>query len=313
MLTDFHPAYGSCSLAARAGKGSPKILGKMLYRMGTKSAHLAYILPYSAAGAGALSLLLDEMAHMAGHWGACNILAELEEEHPAFESIRRAGYVVYAWQRVWRFLPSAPAAEDGDPQGRKKGNPWRPATSADEVAIRNLYHNLVPPLVQGAESSPGQRLPGLVYRQDGELLGYIEANYGPHGIFLNPLLHPSIDDAFGLLNSLRRSLSPLLNRPVYLAVRSYQAWLEIFLQQMDTEVSHRHGLLVKHLATLQRVTVNARLGVREGVTTEPSAHLVRNIHRSNCSVVAEKVPEFEVFAGAKHPQTPQIRDTSHYS
>jgi hypothetical protein len=116
-----------------------------------------------------------------------------------------------------------------------------------------------------------------VFRQDGELLGYIEANYGPHGIFLNPLLHPSIDDAFGLLNSLRWSLSPLFNRPVYLAVRSYQAWLEIFLQQMDTEVSPRHGLLVKHLAALQRVTANARLGVMENVTREPSAPMARNI------------------------------------
>jgi hypothetical protein len=280
MLTDFHPAYGSCSLAARAGKSGPKILGKMLYRMGAKSAHLTYILPYSAAGALALNYLLEEMAHTAGHWGACNILAELEEDHPAFEPIRRAGYVVYAWQRVWRFLPASggpPAGDDGSLEARKKASAWRPATSADEVAIRNLYHNLVPPLVQGAESSPGQHLPGLVFRQDGELLGYIEANYGPHGIFLNPLLHPSIDDAFGLLNSLRWSLSPLFNRPVYLAVRSYQAWLEIFLQQMDTEVSPRHGLLVKHLAALQRVTANARLGVMENVTREPSAPMARNI------------------------------------
>jgi hypothetical protein len=286
-MTDFHPAYGSCNLVARAGKGSPKLIGKMLYRMGARSARLTYILPYSAAGSPALNLLLEQMARMAGQWGACNILAELDEDHVAFDPLRRAGFIVYAWQKVWRFLPQlneqspTDGAHGSDRSGRgKKNSLWRPATSSDEVAIRNLYHNLVPPLVQGAESSPGQRLPGMVYRQDGELLGYIEANYGPRGIFLNPLIHPSVDDADELLNSLRHSLSPLFNRPVYLAVRSYQAWLETFLQQMDAEVSPRQGLLVKHLVTLQHVpvTANARLSVIENVTAETSAPMVRNIH-----------------------------------
>jgi hypothetical protein len=95
-------------------------------------------------------------------------------------------------------------------------------------------------------------LTGLVYEQTGELLAYIEPTYGPRGIYLQPLIHPAVDDVLRLVRSFLSGLSFHLGRPVYLSIRSYQAWLENALSELDVEVSERQALMVKHLVVQQR-------------------------------------------------------------
>ncbi|HEX7975529.1 MAG TPA: hypothetical protein VF498_14060, partial [Anaerolineales bacterium] len=203
--------------------------------------------------------------------GAYHLLAELEERHPAFEGLRRSGFSVYGWQRVWQF-PSPV-----EPRGNELAM-WRPARSVDEVAVRSLYQSLVPPLVQAAEPLSEHVSKGLLYRQGDEPIAYVEGVYGPRGIYLYPIIHPGVENVSELLADLLHNLPLRLGRPVYLSVRSYQAWLETSLQQLDGQFAPRQALMVKHLVKAQRVEAfSSRLAALENPQAEPSASIVPTI------------------------------------
>ena len=231
-----------------AGGGNPPLIGQMVYTPGKRAARIVYILPQSGMAAGPLPALLDTLAWEAGNRGAHSLLADLEENHPAFEEMRRSGFGVYAWQRVWR-LKKAPQS------GGDAGAMWRSAGDLDRIAIGSLYQSLVPPLVQSAEPLTDLALQGYISQQGGELQAYIEVIYGPRGIYLLPLIHPAAADAYALLRSFLAHMTLQMGRPVYLAVRSHQAWLEDFLAEMGAETGERRALMVRHLVAQQRQAV----------------------------------------------------------
>ncbi len=250
VLGQLHPARGTYTGVCLAN-GQPALMGQVSYVMGNRSARLTFLAPESTPPAAGFTGLLEGLAWQAGEMGAFSLLGEVDEQSPTFESIRRAGFSVYAWQRIWRLLlPSESSA---------KPNGWQPASSLDEQPVRNLFQMLVPPLVQSAEPLSNRKLNGLIYRQNGDLMAYVECVYGPRGIYLTPLIHPDIQDGLSLLRGLMPALAPRLGRPIYLAVRSYQAWLENVLAEIPAEAAPRQALLVKHLTSMQRVPLNARL------------------------------------------------------
>jgi hypothetical protein len=87
------------------------------------------------------------------------------------------------------------------------------------------------------------------------VLAFVEGIYGPRGIYLLPLFHPTVENVDMLISDLLLHLSPLMGRPVYLAVRSYQSWIENALESLQTQAGERQALLVKHLAHTARVCV----------------------------------------------------------
>jgi hypothetical protein len=270
-LSLLHPARGFFTGVTPAGKENLPLLGQVIYYLGGRSARLSFIAPGSVCDSPNLPGLLEGLARQAGEWGAYHVLGELEEVCPAFESMRLAGFSVYAWQHVWR-LPSAGGTNDGSQ------NHWQPVREEDEWSIRNLFQNLVPPLAQSAEPLTIHRPSSLIYRQDGEIMAYVEGVFGPRGIYLTPLIHPDIEDEVSLLKSLPGALGPLLGRPVYLAVRSYQAWLENTLADLDAKSSPRQALMVKHLTLAQRALLSARLVQIEGRQAEPAKSVAQNMN-----------------------------------
>jgi len=156
-------------------------------------------------------------------------------------------------------------------------NLWRPISAMDEIAVRNLYQNLVPPLVQSAEPLVSHHVRRMAYWQNNEIMGYVNWTQGPLGLVVRPLVHPDLTEYGALVRSLMSSL-PRLGRPVYLTVRSYQSWLENALADLPAEVSPRHALLVKHLATLQRMPVGARLGVDPLSPEVPTASILNHFY-----------------------------------
>ena len=266
-LAQLHPARGSYTGVATAENGGQNLIGQILYTAGNPSARLSFFAPVAAASSPLLTGLLEGLAWQAGDWGAFHLVGEIDELSPAFEALRKSGFTVYAWQRIWKLQP-LPSDNGKEPPS------WHAVSSVDEFAIRNLYQNLVPPLVQSAEPLPSQRLRGLVYWQNDEIMAYVNWVEGPRGLFVHPIIHPDLTNYGDLLCSLVQSL-PRMGRPVYLAVRSYQSWLENALTDLPAEASPRHALLVKHLATLQRVPLNARLGVDTRSSEVPTASMVR--------------------------------------
>jgi len=92
---------------------------------------------------------------------------------------------------------------------------------------------------------------------------------GVYGIVLAPLIHPEATDVSAKLISLISNLPDRRNRPVYVCVRSYQAWLEPVLADLGAQGADRQAVMVKHLARLVREeqTVPA---VPSGARVQPS-------------------------------------------
>jgi hypothetical protein len=88
---------------------------------------------------------------------------------------------------------------------------------------------------------------GLVYKEDGEMVAYVHLAYGPTGILAQPFIHTGTDHAERLLRSLHGTVPNIRSRPVYLVVRSHQAWLAPFLDELGYTSSPRQAVMVKRL------------------------------------------------------------------
>lgn len=276
FLTRLHPSLDVYTAVCYPGNGKPALIGQMRYATGQRSARIVFLMPEESLTESYLVELLDMMAFRAGSYGAFHLLAEINEDSSALDGMRRCGFSVYAWQRVWQ-IKSIPENH------HNHSDIWHSAESVNENAIRNLYHVLVPPLAQAAEPlifrrafTPG-RLQGWVYQQDDEILAYVEGVYGPHGIYLQPLIHPAVENVSQVMSALITQQPKILNRPVFIAIRSYQAWLETVLRDLECQVGPRQALVVKHLIAQQRLSVSTSMhSVLEKYTTEPTVPLVQN-------------------------------------
>lgn len=274
LLARLNPALGSYT-AIYTASGEIPLIGQMQYTAGERSARIRFLMPEDGLTQSGLAPLLEQLCIQAGSWGAFHLLGEAEENSCAMDGMRRSGFSVYAWQRIWKFQPVSP-------NGKPPSNLWSPATSIDDFAIRSLYQSIVPPLVQSAEPLSTQRLMGCVYRQEGEILAYVEGIHGPEGIYLQPLIHPAVENVSQVLASLLAYQHNPLGRPIYLAVRSYQAWLETVVRDLECQVGPRQALMVRHLVLQQRALVqSARHSVLEKYTAEPTVPLVHNSTTSN--------------------------------
>lgn len=267
LLARLNPSLGSYTCITSNGK--PPLIGHVQYTAGSRSARLIFLMPEDGLAQPELVHLVERLATQAGEWGAFHLLAEVEENSCALEGLRRSGFLVYAWQRIWQF--SAAAANS-----KHDRSLWQPAASIDEIGIRSLYQSLVPPLVQSAEPLTTRRLSGWVYRQDGEILAYVEGIYGSHGIYLLPLIHPAVENVSQVLTNLLAHQQNWFGRPIYMTIRSYQAWLETVVRDLECQIGPRQALMVKHLVLHQRAFQSNRHSVLEKYATETTAPMVQN-------------------------------------
>ncbi|NMB90688.1 MAG: hypothetical protein GYA17_20200 [Chloroflexi bacterium] len=271
VLANLHPHYGSY-LGVAGGRERARWIGQLRHMMGERSARVSFLMPTRDPQSTAALDLIEGLVCQAGDWGAYHVLADVEERSPVFEFFRRAGFSVYARQQIYRLILPGKDDQKRLPKG------WTFARQGDEAAIRLLYQSLVPPLVQSAESFSSQRLQGLVFRYQDDVQGYVDIVAGPRGIFLQPLIHPSLEDAAPVIYNLVWNLFPLLGRPVYIAVRSYQAWLHDILEKMPAQPGPKQTLMVKHLANTQRaLNLNSHLAVVEKHQIEPTVPMVQNL------------------------------------
>jgi hypothetical protein len=133
------------------------VIGQTMHTSGEQCAHLTFLTPEAALELSHLSPLLEYISVQAIERGAFRILAEANEDSQAFESLRQAGFAIYARQRVWCIAENIP--------GDFTPGAWHPAADRDLIPVRSLYNNLIPGLVQQAEPFPAERLRGVVYRQ----------------------------------------------------------------------------------------------------------------------------------------------------
>lgn len=233
------------------------VLGGIIHDRDETFAKLLYLAPSSQLGHPDLPALIENLVAQAGGWGAFHVLAEVDEISDAFVPLRRSGFSVYAWQRMWDV---SQITESG------AGVEWTRVKSVHMHSIQNLYHQIVPPLLQPVEPSPNNAIGWLC--NEG-MKCYVGVTYGVYGIVLSPLIHPEATDVSAKLAALIATLPDRKNRPVYMCVRSYQAWLEPVLADLGAHGADRQAVMVKHLARLVKEgqTVPA---VPSGVSIQPS-------------------------------------------
>ncbi len=225
----------------------PPLVGGVIHTHGETFARLLYAAPHSALASPALIELIEHLAEEAGKWGAFHITAEVDEGNYVYHALRQAGFSVYAWQRVWDLSNLTP--------DHALTAHWRPATSLQLSAMQSLHHQIVPALMHPFEPPP-KHVSGLTC-QDENARGFIKVIAGYYGIVLMPFIHPESHQVDKKLAAVLNALPRRRGRPVYLCVRSYQAWLEPVLQDLGATASKRQAVMVKHLARL----------VKEGQTT----------------------------------------------
>ncbi|RPJ23856.1 MAG: hypothetical protein EHM33_19665 [Chloroflexi bacterium] len=233
------------------------VLGGIIHSRDDMFAKLLFLAPSSQLDHPDLPELIDNLSAQAGAWGAFHVLAEVDETSAAFIALRKAGFSVYAWQRMWDV---SNIAETGSSFN------WMRVKSVDVPSIQNLYYQIVPPLLQPVEPQPKSAL-GWMCNEGVKC--YISAMQGVYGIVLSPLIHPEATDVSTKLASLISNLPDRRNRPVYLCVRSYQAWLEPVLADLGARGADRQAVMVKHLARLVKEGQTATT-VPTGVSVQPS-------------------------------------------
>ena len=263
LLDVLTPGRSTHTLVARPLlPGDPAAVGQIAHDLGDSVARLGFIGP-TAQVDGAVGLrLLDALSQEAGMRGAHNLIAEVDEDQPAFECLRRAGFAVYARQQIWRWegTPSPEQAYD---------DVWRSEVPGDGEAIAWLVANLVPGLVLQVEAAPGRSRRGLLHWAEGELRAYLDLERGPRGVWAQPTIHPAVEAIDMLLAAfLRRSAES--DRPVYLCLRSYQSWMVGALVRLGFERVADQAVMVRRLAATVRRAVPAPLPALNGRRVEPT-------------------------------------------
>lgn len=280
------PAMGVFTCVA-SGDGSGRLIGQFIHLIGSPFSYITFFSPVTRLDGPNVSALVEYMLAQLGERGALRLLADVDEHAVAFEALRLQGFAIYTRQRIWQL--AGPAA-DGKPSavilpadtpeplpGNGKHGPpaWRSAVSQDEIPIRVLYNNLVPGLVQQIEPFATQRPKGMVYYEQGDLLAYVELRYGHRGIWAHPFVHPDANDLAGKFIALLKKIPNRRSRPVYICIRSYQAWLEAAIEDLGAEAGPRQAVMAKQLVAPYKVRSTFAIPALEGGQPEVTAPVAR--------------------------------------
>lgn len=275
-----------------SSNGGQPLVGQVHHEAETSVAYCRFVAPVDGLQSAALSQLVEHMLKCVGERGAQSLVIEVEEGSQAFTVLRKAGFTIYARQRVWR-LDKAP----NTPQGNSL---WRPMLSRDQLAMQLLRNRLLPGEVQQIETDVDKPKDGYVYYRDGELLAFAEVKRGRHGIWLQPFVDLNAEPFDEILFDLLAKLRPRLSRPLYICLRSYQNWLEGALIDLEAQPGPRQAVLVRRTVVPLRVEEARRVPV-----TEPRAEPTASIR-----VATRRTPrklEWTILEGKSYDQTPNYR------
>lgn len=272
LLSFLAPGMGIFTAVSLAeNRHDPNLVGQIIHVLGSSFAHLTFVTPGDALDSPALLPLIEYLIAAAGQRGAFRLLADVDERMTIFEVLRRSSFAIYSRQRIWQLTQRIPERPSADRNQRR----WRAAFRRDALAIQTLYNNLAPGLVQQIEPFVADQRPrGMVYRQGDDLLAYVELRYGGRGVWVQPYVHPDVQDASELFADLLHGLTARGSRPVYICVRSYQSWLEPFIEELGAEAGPRQAVMVKHLTSLQKAARSYVMPALESGQTEVTASLV---------------------------------------
>lgn len=266
LLHAVTPGRGDCTLVApHPTEPALTAIAQARHHPRAPIARLTFLGPAASIDEDNGFRLLEAIASAIGKRGGHHLLAEVNEDAQAFESLRRAGFAVYARQRIWQ-LP----AQSGSPAEPADGA-WRDERAEDRLAIHRLYLNVVPGLVQQVEPPPGGPPAGLVHRQQGEMQAFLDLAAGPRGGWIQPYVHPAAEGHEALLAESFRRLAGRQKRPLYICIRSYQGWMNAALERLGLARCADQAVMVKRMTAPVRQSQEVFAPQLEATRPEPTA------------------------------------------
>ncbi len=263
----FRPTAGVFTYVLRDSARGPNLCGFAQARTLRSISHWAGHRPGPALNVVCMAPVLDSsedaatiwyrlLLHLciaAGEQQVQRLFARLPSDSPAEDVFRQASFAVYCHERIFS-LPEAMAVG-------KSSSRMVPVRSEDAWDLQRLWARATPQLVSQAEgfNGPGgtSTLPnmlqpdadrGYVWRGDhGELQGYLHLLLRPRGVWLRLLVHPDAADSYGaMLDHALDVLGEHPGRAVYCAVRDYEGYGRVELEERGFRHLEDHSLLVKH-------------------------------------------------------------------
>lgn len=214
-------------------------MGQFRYKSDDVNAHVLYMGPdYDEVDESAWYTLLDAMAREAGKLGAHSLIAEVDGRSPLFETMRRARFACYMRQTIWRHEAVQAQAL----------LPLTEETSSDQIGIMSLICHTIPTLQQ-AVALPNMEGQGYVYRVQQQVQAYVAVCEGRGGVYMVPFIHPDVlPQARAIIESTAARVSATSRVPLYVAVRSYQSWLDDVLYHMNFIPLVEQAVMVRQIA-----------------------------------------------------------------
>ena len=278
FTTDSRGSLGSILLPSRghvtviARTPNVPVIGQLRLRYDEPNAHIVYVAPgLEAAGDDTVWLhAFDALVREAGKLRAHSLVAEIEEEHPLFETLRAAGFGVYSRQQLWQR------------RGMYSAMPTRfklhEENQHDLMGVQALINASVPQMVRPFAMPPGD-MPRLVYRPNGQVLAYIAYSTGKRGVYVLAYLHPDVlPDASHILDAALQMIAPAAKCPITFCVRRFQDWLNTPMERLGFEPGPQQALMVKHIvAGVRQTHFESLIEKIERVSAKPSSS--RQINR----------------------------------
>ena len=230
--------------------------------LGRSEADMCYIAPrlnQNDRVGDAWRALLKQLITHAGDFGIQRLYACLPTQDEAAGIVASAGFTPYVRETLFRYRPS----ERKPPEPSSAPN-VRPQRERDGLALQRLSDRYTPPVVQKAEGAftrengndaphlifqnwwqPG-KMEGLVYEQNGDILGVVRIRRGDKGHWLHFMGDVTQRDVMTAL--LAESLRRLQNdgHPVYCGIRPHQNALGAVLTDYAFRSAMELTRFVKH-------------------------------------------------------------------
>ncbi|HEY4689812.1 MAG TPA: hypothetical protein VIK33_10900 [Anaerolineae bacterium] len=221
-------------------------LVQMRPRPGSPRGYITFVAPELSVGDSVAALwerMLEYVGVEAARMGLHHLIAEAPEDGREIEPLRHVGFAVYLRRDILHLDPwCRPPSAEGLLRVRQDVDTW---------AIQQLYFNTAPRLAHFAEGVPLDSRSdtcGYVYEEKGQLAAYVEVRRGPHGAWINLLIHPDAEArAARIMSAALAELGSGWDKPIYCGVRRYQEWLRRPLETMGFEPFASSVLMVKHL------------------------------------------------------------------
>jgi hypothetical protein len=285
LLSPLSALSGIFTYAEYQSDNGNSVIGQIAHTTGSPIAFCRFLAPEGALNSRSMPSLFEGLLKQIGNRGAHGLVADVEEESPAFNALRQNGFSIYAHQQVWKLIKA--------PKIIESPSVWRPALLRDELAIQILRNGLVPGQVQQIEVVQ-QNPEGYVYFRNEQLLAYAEVRRGSHGIWLQPFVSLDAEPFEDATAELLARLRPRTGRPVYVCLRSYQDWLRKPLEKLEAVLGPRQTVMVKHTALPLKAEEVRRVPVanRTAEPTTPIHAPLPRVRRETEWITYDQTPNY---------------------